>query len=145
MPFSVDRTPPIAGEVYDGPTPSDDLQYQDDTTSLCVSWAGFSDPDSGLGRIEWVIGEFVMSGKIEKKVMKLFVCLFVCAGRTAGDARIPGRDLNAEEVAVGVACRQGLSLVHNSTYVSTLTFYNGAMDPLGMVGASDGGESTPEL
>lgn len=54
--FTVDRTPPIAGQVYDGADLGVDAQYQDRQDMLCVNWVGFSDPHTGLGRIEWSIG-----------------------------------------------------------------------------------------
>lgn len=62
-----------------------------------------------------------------------------CVGRTAGDARVASRNLTTAEQAEGVACYEGLSLIHNTTYVSTLSFYNGAMDPSVTVAATDGG------
>lgn len=39
-----------------------------------------------------------------------------------------------------MACYEGLSLVDNSTYVSTLTVYNGAMEPLSTTVTSSGGK-----
>ena len=38
-----------------------------------------------------------------------------------------------------MACYEGLSLTHNTTYISTLSFYNGAMEPSVTVAATDGG------
>ena len=57
--FTVDRTPPITGVVYDGPTPRTDADYLVVSHTLCVNWAGFSDPDSGLGDILWLISEYI--------------------------------------------------------------------------------------
>ncbi len=56
-PFTVDRTPPVLGAVYDGPILRSDSSFQPGTNTLCVNWAGFSDPDTGIGRIIWSIGE----------------------------------------------------------------------------------------
>jgi len=42
----VDRTDPLPGHVYDWAFPSD--SYQRDDTVLRASWAGFTDPDSGI-------------------------------------------------------------------------------------------------
>jgi hypothetical protein len=56
--FTVDRTPPIAGQVYDGSNLGMDSQFQDRQDSVCVNWVGFSDPHTGIGRVEWTIGKF---------------------------------------------------------------------------------------
>lgn len=55
-PFTVDRTSPTTGQVYDGANLGLDAQFQDRSDSLCVNWAEFNDPDTGIGRIEWAIG-----------------------------------------------------------------------------------------
>lgn len=102
--------------MYDGNTPGLDSQYQNGTDSLCVNWEGFSDPHTGIGGIAWGIG------------------------RMAGDSRVAARNLTAREREMGVACYEGLSLTHNSTYFSTLTVYNGAMEPLFVTASSDGSE-----
>ncbi len=57
--FTVDRTPPAPGRVYDGSIPSLDARFQESRDVLCVNWAEFGDPHTGLGRIEWSIGECV--------------------------------------------------------------------------------------
>ena len=49
QPIIVDLSPPIAGLVYDGPVPGDDIRYQSSDTKLCCSWDGFHDPQSGIG------------------------------------------------------------------------------------------------
>lgn len=54
--LTIDRTPPIPGRVYDGHTPGVEFQFQEQMDLLCVTWAGFSDPDTGVARIEWSIG-----------------------------------------------------------------------------------------
>ena len=56
MPFTIDRTPPLPGRVYDGHTPGVEFQFQERADLLCVTWAEFSDPDTGVARIEWSIG-----------------------------------------------------------------------------------------
>ena len=42
-------------------------------------------------------------------------------------------------MAGGVACLEGLSLIHNVTYYATLTVYNGAMDPLAVAVTTNSG------
>ena len=51
----VDRTPPIVGQVNDGLGRDED--YQSDLSTLCINVEGFSDPESGLGRPLWGVGE----------------------------------------------------------------------------------------
>jgi len=57
----VDRTPPVAGMVSDG-SGRVDVDYQSDLNSLCVSWEGFGDPESGIAEIQWGIGERKAAG-----------------------------------------------------------------------------------
>jgi len=56
--FTVDRTPPLAGHVRDGPMVGMDDSYVGTDRNYCVNWAGFSDPESGLGPITWTVGEW---------------------------------------------------------------------------------------
>ena len=104
----------MRGRVYDGSTPGSDEQYQDSSAPLCVNWAGFSDPHTGLGHIEWEVR------------------------RAAG--LVDARNLTADERERGVACFEGISLSHNTTYFSVLEVYNGADEPLAVSESSDGGE-----
>ena len=60
-------------------------------------------------------------------------------GRVAGDSQVSIRNLTVEERSMGVACMEGLSLVHNATYFSTLSVYNGAMQPMVVTATSNGG------
>ncbi|KAJ8321023.1 hypothetical protein KUTeg_002610 [Tegillarca granosa] len=47
-PIIVDETPPISGNVYDGPVFKKDLKYTKDKESICANWENFYDPDSGI-------------------------------------------------------------------------------------------------
>ena len=44
----VDRSPPFAGVVYDGPDHHKDRIYQSDNTKICAAWKDFFDPESGI-------------------------------------------------------------------------------------------------
>ncbi|KAK6174798.1 hypothetical protein SNE40_013376 [Patella caerulea] len=47
-PLILDNTPPIAGEVYDGPLFKHDLVYTKDSNKICANWVDFFDPESGI-------------------------------------------------------------------------------------------------
>ncbi|ESO91907.1 hypothetical protein LOTGIDRAFT_176774, partial [Lottia gigantea] len=47
-PLIIDVTPPIAGEVYDGPLYKHDLMFTKDSNKICANWVDFYDPESGL-------------------------------------------------------------------------------------------------
>ncbi|XP_070573717.1 uncharacterized protein [Ptychodera flava] len=47
-PIIVDRSPPIAGQVFDGTVIDHDIDFQSFSDKLCVSWSGFYDEDSGI-------------------------------------------------------------------------------------------------
>ncbi|VDI54125.1 Hypothetical predicted protein [Mytilus galloprovincialis] len=46
--FMVDTTPPEAGELTCGPDYHMNVTYTPDSTTLTVTWEGFSDPESGI-------------------------------------------------------------------------------------------------
>ena len=47
-PLLVDKTPPTAGTVLDGPVIRVDNSYQADISSICAQWPGFFDTESGI-------------------------------------------------------------------------------------------------
>ena len=49
-------------------------------------------------------------------------------------------DLTPSEIAESRACASSLTLVHNTTYYSTLTVFNGAMNMQSTTVISDGGK-----
>lgn len=51
----LDSSPPVVGEVYDGP-PSGDVDYWTDAHSLTAHWRGFEDPHSSIVEYWWAIG-----------------------------------------------------------------------------------------
>lgn len=62
-------------------------------------------------------------------------------GRTQGGSNVyPMTDLTPDEIAESRACTSSLTLVHNTTYYSTLTVFNGAMNMQSITVTSDGGK-----
>ncbi|XP_019616821.1 PREDICTED: uncharacterized protein LOC109464310 [Branchiostoma belcheri] len=55
-PIVVDRTGPIAGEVYDGDQVGDDLQFINMADLVCANWKDFYDEDSGIKEYMWGVG-----------------------------------------------------------------------------------------
>ena len=54
-PIIVDRSPPTAGDVYDGDQLKKDIAFQSSSSQYCTNWNGFEDPDSGLSKFPEVI------------------------------------------------------------------------------------------
>ncbi len=54
--FTIDRTPPLGGHVNDGRSNGLDTDFIGADRIYCINWAGFSDPESGLGLMTWTIG-----------------------------------------------------------------------------------------
>ncbi|KAL5014713.1 hypothetical protein ScPMuIL_008983 [Solemya velum] len=48
QPISIDNTPPIAGNVFDGPVSQKDLQFTKDRDLICSNWEDFYDEESGI-------------------------------------------------------------------------------------------------
>ncbi|XP_013400528.1 uncharacterized protein LOC106166497 [Lingula anatina] len=51
-PIMIDRSEPIAGDLFDGKNLHVDIDYQANNDSICVHWKGFYDPESGIDSIE---------------------------------------------------------------------------------------------
>ena len=49
------NTPPLSGAVYDGASAGLETGYQDSMTTLSSNWSGFSDPQVGLAKYEYMI------------------------------------------------------------------------------------------
>jgi N-acetylneuraminic acid mutarotase len=96
----VDTTPPIGGPVNDGSTSGQDLSTQTSTTAISANWTAFSDPESGITKLQWAIGT------------------------SPGATDVLGFT-NLATSAVG-ATRSGLSLTHGTTYYATVKATNGA-------------------
>ena len=115
-PIRVDRTPPISGSVRDGSTATADSEYQHNISTLCVSWGGFSDPDTGISLYQWKIGT-----------------------SPGENNTLPLRNLTAVEVSARTACAHGLILADSAIYYSTITAVNGAAKSQSVSVSSNGG------
>lgn len=62
-------------------------------------------------------------------------------GRTPGDSNVLLMDLTSVDVARSRACAS-INLIHNTTYYSTLTVFNSAMNMQSTSVSSDGGRSS---
>lgn len=114
-PIRVDRTPPVAGYVRDGSTADND--YQNNNSTICVSWGGFSDPDTGISLYQW---------KVETS--------------SGSNDTLDLRNLTTSEVSLRRSCQSGLTLTDNTTYYSTITAVNGATASQSISKSSDGGK-----
>ncbi|XP_019633113.1 PREDICTED: uncharacterized protein LOC109476570 [Branchiostoma belcheri] len=97
----VETSPPEAGNVYDGPTSGavNDIDYQDDVTTIHAHWDGFHDPHSAVVSYTWSVG--------------------VCAG--CSDILAP------QNVGILQAARvDALQLTPGETYYVTVTACNAA-------------------
>ena len=101
-PINVDRTPPVSGTVRDGADLTKDINYQSDTTSICMNWEGFSDPHSKIVLYQWGVG--LIPGNFSV---------------------VPLQNLTNEEVKSRKVC-EAVTLFNDVTYYSTLIVTNGA-------------------
>ncbi|MFN8035841.1 MAG: hypothetical protein U0V73_07905 [Acidimicrobiia bacterium] len=84
---TVDTTAPVAGTVADGT--SNDVTWQQSTTTIDANWTGFSDPASGIASYEYAIGT------------------------TAGGTQVSGWTSTGTATSV---TRNGLTLSNGTTY-----------------------------
>ena len=107
----VDRDQPAVGVVLDGDRTAVDIDYQSNTTQLCVTFDGFH----GAVSYSWAVGT------------------------TPGVSDIIAfRDLTPSESQSKRACRDELSLADNTVYYSTITATN--IVGLTQTVSSDGGQ-----
>ena len=112
--ISVDRTPPLEGQVRDGGVLFEDQDFQSSLTIICVNIDGFSDVDSGISRYNWRLEN------VDSTV------LFQ-------------RDFSVMEMVNQVAC-QNVALVNGVQYQSTITAFNGGTNEMSVSVTSNGGK-----
>ncbi|KAK7113965.1 hypothetical protein V1264_000110 [Littorina saxatilis] len=111
-PILLDSTAPVAGDVMDGNKLGHDTCCQSDSSTICVQWRGFEDPESHIQKYVWGVGS------------------------TAGqDDVIAFRELSAHDHH---ACASELVLTHNATYFSTIIAFNKALNQKIVNASSDG-------
>ena len=116
-PINIDRTPPLIGIVYDvleEMKETMDAKYQSNTSHICASWSGFSDPQSLIASYQWSVGT-----------------------SSGDDSLLQLQNLTDDEVGERRACRE-VDLSHGMTYYSTILVTNGADPPLSSMGYSNG-------
>ncbi|KAK7498950.1 hypothetical protein BaRGS_00009759 [Batillaria attramentaria] len=111
-PILLDSTPPIPGKVMDGAKIGQDVCCQNDSSTICVQWRGFEDPESHIDSFLWGVGS--APGKDD----------IVTFQRKSSHARN--------------ACASGLQLEHNATYYSTIVIFNKALNQKSSNASSDG-------
>ena len=104
-PINVDRTPPTIGTVRDGSTHNMDADYSYSDNELCITWAGFSDPHSGISQVQWGADVDI----------------------TGNYSVVPLHVLSQTEVELRRTCRE-VELEDGETYYSVLVVTNGAGD-----------------
>ena len=117
-PINIDRTPPLIGTLYDAqihrPNLAMDVNYQSNDSHICISWSGFSDPESLIVSYQWSIGT-----------------------SPGSDSHLQLQNLTDDEIRERSAC-EDIDLSHGMTYYSTLLVTNGADPPLSSMGYSNG-------
>ncbi|XP_038062441.1 uncharacterized protein LOC119732930 [Patiria miniata] len=111
-PILVDDTPPIAGDLFDGPYAGKDLVFTKDRNEICANWHNWFDPESGIFFYLWTVGtQPGLSNVVD----------FVKVSRQEHSA-----------------CSGYVTLQHGETYYSTLTAFHGGYDKLNVSASSDG-------
>ncbi len=113
-PLVIDRTPPVSGYVYDGRHYGRDATYSAVNNTICVNWDNFHDEESGLA-------EFADVGVGSAPGLTNVVAF----------RKVPYK---AKEVCFRA------TLVHSSSYYSTIVVYNQGHKQLSVNDTSNGGE-----
>ncbi|XP_070564497.1 uncharacterized protein [Ptychodera flava] len=111
-PLTVDSSPPIAGDLFDGPIQGIDIKYQNTQEEICANWQNFYDEQSGIDRYEWAVGTSPFSDDI-----------------------VPVQTISSQ---IFNKCDNDVNLIHNTTYYSTLVAVNGAHKSLNTTVSSSG-------
>lgn len=120
-PINVDRSPPTAGQLYDGSVKGVDAEYQSNSSEICMNWKGVVDTHSGIVALEWGIGTSP----------ELYDVL-------------PLQNITDEEMADRLVCAS-VDLEHGVSYYSILIATNGADVPLTTTVSSNGGKLSSQL
>ncbi|XP_038050728.1 uncharacterized protein LOC119723897 [Patiria miniata] len=111
-PILVDDSPPIAGDLFDGPYAGRDLVFTKDRNEICANWHNWYDPESGIFSYLWAVGtQPGLSNMVD----------FIQVSRHEHSA-----------------CSGYVTLQHGETYYSTLVAFHGGYDKLNVSASSDG-------
>ncbi|XP_069134676.1 uncharacterized protein [Argopecten irradians] len=108
----IDLTPPNVGVVLDGDKLDTDIDYQWDTSIMCAEWVKFYDEESGIRDFIWGVGT-----------------------SPGEDNIVTFHNLTHHFKR---SCVQDLTMIHNTTYYSTVKAYNAALNSKGVSATSDG-------
>ncbi|VDI67222.1 Hypothetical predicted protein [Mytilus galloprovincialis] len=113
----VDKTPPFAGVVMDGPIYGEDLLYTKYPDKICANWLHFYDPESGIGL-------YLVSVSSVKQINVTDIANLTEYSRTTHEACV---ELTPENY-----------LEHGHTYFTTLWAFNGAVNQKNVSAISTG-------
>ncbi|XP_033637723.1 uncharacterized protein LOC117298529 [Asterias rubens] len=111
-PILVDDTPPIAGDLFDGPYAGRDLAFTKDRNEICGNWYNWFDPDSGISSYLWAVGTQPLTSNVVNFV------------------KVSRREHGT--------CSGYVTLQHGETYYSTLVAFHGGYDKLNVSASSNG-------
>ncbi|XP_071798137.1 uncharacterized protein [Asterias amurensis] len=111
-PILVDDTPPIAGDLFDGPYAGRDLVFTKDRNEICGNWYNWFDPDSGISSYLWAVGTQPVTSNVVNFV------------------KVSRREHGT--------CSGYVTLQHGETYYSTLVAIHGGFDKLNVSASSNG-------
>ncbi|VDI73733.1 Hypothetical predicted protein, partial [Mytilus galloprovincialis] len=113
----VDKTPPNAGVVMDGPIYGEDLMYTKYPDKICGNWLHFYDPESGIGL-------YLVSVSSVKQINVTDIANLTEYSRTTHEACV---ELTPENY-----------LKHGLTYFTTVWAFNGAINQRNVSAISNG-------
>ncbi|XP_033637389.1 uncharacterized protein LOC117298318 isoform X2 [Asterias rubens] len=111
-PLLVDDTPPIAGDLLDGPYAGRDLVFTKDRNEICGNWYNWFDPESGISSYLWAVGTQPLTSNVVNFV------------------KVSRREHGT--------CSGYVTLQHGETYYSTLVAFHGGYDKLNVSASSNG-------
>ncbi|XP_022103294.1 uncharacterized protein LOC110986022 [Acanthaster planci] len=111
-PILVDDSPPIAGDLFDGPYAGQDLVFTKDRNKICANWYNWYDPESGIFSYLWAVGTQPSLSNVVNTV------------------KVSRREHKA--------CSGYVTLQHGETYYSTLVAFHGGYDKLNVTASSNG-------
>ncbi|XP_022102001.1 uncharacterized protein LOC110985344 [Acanthaster planci] len=111
-PILVDDSPPIAGDLFDGPYAGRDLVFTKDRNEICANWYNWYDPESGISSYLWAVGTQPSLSNVVDYI------------------KVSRREHSA--------CSGYVTLQHGETYYSTLVAFHGGYDKLNVSASSDG-------
>ncbi|XP_022100338.1 uncharacterized protein LOC110984441 [Acanthaster planci] len=111
-PILADYSPPIAGDLFDGPYAGQDLTFTKDRNEICANWHNWHDPESGISSYLWAVGTQPGLSNVVNYI------------------KLSHRE--------HTACSDYVTLQHRETYYSTLIAFHGGYDKVNVTASSNG-------